>query len=82
MSESVLILALLTILFMLFVTLTERKLLAYAMRRLGPTLMGRNGAFQILLDLFKMLNKEIFLIPRPTSSLAPVFLSLLFSSQL
>ena len=82
MSESVLALALLTILFMLFVTLTERKLLAYAMRRLGPTLMGRNGAFQILLDLFKMLNKEIFLIPRPTSSLAPVFLSLLFSSQL
>ena len=63
MSESVLILALLTILFMLFVTLTERKLLAYAMRRLGPTLMGRNGAFHIALDLFKMLNKEIFLIP-------------------
>lgn len=82
MSESVLIIALLTILFMLFVTLTERKLLAYAMRRLGPTLMGRNGAFQIALDLFKMLNKEIFLIPRPTSSLAPVFLALLFSSQL
>jgi NADH:ubiquinone oxidoreductase subunit H len=82
MSESTLIIALLTILFMLFVTLTERKLLAYAMRRLGPTLMGRNGAFQIALDLFKMLNKEIFLIPRPTSSLAPVFLALLFSSQL
>ena len=82
MSESVLIVTLLTILFMLFVTLTERKLLAYAMRRLGPTLMGRNGAFQIALDLFKMLNKEIFLIPRPTSSLAPIFLALLFSSQL
>lgn len=82
MSEGVLILALLTILFMLFVTLTERKLLAYAMRRLGPTLMGRNGAFQIALDLFKMLNKEIFLIPRPTSSLAPIFLALLFSSQI
>ena len=82
MSEGVLILALLTILFMLFVTLTERKLLAYAMRRLGPTLMGRNGAFQIALDLFKMLNKEIFLIPRPTSSLAPLFLALLFSSQI
>jgi NADH-quinone oxidoreductase subunit H len=67
---------------MLFVTLTERKLLAYAMRRLGPTFMGRNGAFQIALDLFKMLNKEIFLIPRPTSSLAPIFLALLFSSQI
>ena len=82
MSEAVLLLALLTILFMLFVTLTERKLLAYAMRRLGPTLMGRNGAFQIALDLFKMLNKEIFLIPRSTSSLAPIFLALLFSSQI
>ena len=82
MSESVLIVALLTILFMLFVTLTERKLLAYAMRRLGPTLMGRNGAFQIAADLFKLLNKEIFLIPRPTTSLAPIFLALLFSSQL
>ena len=67
---------------MLFVTLTERKLLAYAMRRLGPTLMGRNGAFQIAADLFKLLNKEIFLIPRPTTSLAPIFLALLFSSQL
>ena len=82
MSESSLILSLLTILFMLFVTLTERKLLAYSMRRLGPTLMGRNGAFQIALDLFNMLNKEIFLIPRPTSALAPVFLALLFSSEL
>jgi NADH:ubiquinone oxidoreductase subunit H len=82
MSESGLLICLLSILFMLFVTLTERKLLAYAMRRLGPTLMGRNGAFQIALDLFKLLNKEIFLIPRPTSSLAPIFLALLFSSQL
>lgn len=71
-----------TILFMLFVTLAERKVLAYAMRRLGPTLMGRNGAFQIALDLFKLLTKEIFLIPRPTTALAPVFLTLLFSSQL
>ena len=82
MSESSLLIALLTILFMLFVTLTERKLLAYAMRRLGPTLMGRNGAFQILLDLVKMLTKEIFLIPRPTTALAPVFVTLLFSTQL
>ena len=82
MSESALLLTLLTILFMLFVTLTERKLLAYAMRRLGPTLMGRNGAFQILLDLVKMLTKEIFIIPRPTTVMAPIFLSLLFTTQL
>jgi NADH-quinone oxidoreductase subunit H len=57
-------------------------MLAFAQRRMGPTLMGRNGAFQILADLFKMLTKEIFLIPRPTTVAAPVFLSLLFSVQL
>ena len=60
----------------------ERKLLAYAMRRVGPMLMGRNGMFQILLDLVKLLTKETFLIPRPTSVLAPVFLTLFFTVQL
>lgn len=49
---------------------------------MGPTLMGRNGAFQILADLFKMLTKEIFLIPRTTTVAAPIFLSLLFTTQL
>jgi NADH:ubiquinone oxidoreductase subunit H len=49
---------------------------------MGPTLMGRNGAFQILADLFKMLTKEIFLIPRPATVMAPIFLSLLFATQL
>ena len=49
---------------------------------MGPTIMGRNGAFQILADLFKMLTKEIFIIPRPTTTLAPIFLSLLFATQL
>ena len=49
---------------------------------MGPTIMGRNGAFQILADLFKMLTKEIFIIPRPTTTLAPIFLSLLFAAQL
>ena len=82
MSESSLIIALFSVLFTLFVVLTERKLLAYAMRRMGPSLMGRNGAFQIALDLFKLLTKEIFLIPRPTTALAPVFLTLLYASQL
>ena len=82
MSESGLIIALFTVLFTLFVVLTERKLLAYAMRRMGPTLMGRNGAFQIALDLFKLLTKDIFLIPRPPSALAPVFLTLLYCCQL
>ena len=82
MSESSLIIALFSVIFTLFVVLTERKLLAYAMRRMGPSLMGRNGAFQIALDLFKLLTKEIFLTPRPTTALAPVFLTLLYASQL
>ena len=82
MSESGLIIALFSVLFTLFVVLTERKLLAYAMRRMGPTLMGRNGSFQIGLDLVKMLTKEIFLIPRPTTALVPVFLALLYACQL
>jgi len=70
------------VLLTLFLVLTERKLLAFAQRRMGPTLMGRNGAFQIAADLFKMLTKEIFLIPRPSTVMAPIFLSLLFTSQL
>ena len=57
-------------------------MLAFAQRRMGPSIMGRNGAFQIFADLFKMLSKEIFLIPRPTTVAAPIFLSLLFSVQL
>jgi len=82
MHETVLISSLFVILLTLFVVLTERKLLAFAQRRMGPTLMGRNGAFQILADLFKMLTKEIFLIPRPATVMAPIFLSLLFATQL
>lgn len=77
-----LLLSLICVLLTLFVVLTERKLLAFAQRRMGPTLMGRNGAFQILADLFKMLTKEIFIIPRPTTTAAPIFLSLLFVTQL
>jgi len=49
---------------------------------MGPTLMGRNGAFQILADLFKMLTKETFMIPRPSTSAAPTILSILFITQL
>ncbi len=82
MSEGILLSSLLVVLLTLFVVLTERKLLAFAQRRMGPTIMGRNGAFQILADLFKMLTKEIFIIPRPSTTLAPIFLSLLFTAQL
>lgn len=82
MSETALILALLTILLTLFTVLLERKFLAYAQRRMGPSIMGRNGAFQIVLDLVKLLTKELFLIPRPTTAAAPIFLSLLYAVQL
>lgn len=82
MSELSLIISLISIFLTLFVVLTERKFLAYAQRRMGPAIMGRNGAFQIALDLVKLLTKEIFLIPRPSSALAPIFLSLLYVTQL
>ena len=82
MSETGLIIALLSILVLLFVALTERKIFAYVMKRIGPVLMGRNGAFQIAADLFKCLSKELFFLPRPTSLLAPVFIALMWTSQL
>ena len=82
MNDGSYILALGTVLFTLFVVLVERKVLAYAMRRVGPILMGRNGAFQIAFDLVKLVTKETFLIPRPTTSLAPMFLALLYCCQL
>ena len=74
--------ALFVILLTLFTVLFERKVLAFAQRRMGPTLLGRNGALQILADLFKMLTKEVFLIPRPSTTVAPICLSLLFTTQL
>jgi len=82
MSETALITAILTILLSFFVVLTERKFLAYAQRRMGPAIMGRNGAFQIALDLVKLLTKEIYLVPRPTSALAPFFLAILYGIHL
>jgi len=44
MSEAILLSSLLVVLLTLFCVLSERKLLAFAQRRMGPTLMGRNGA--------------------------------------
>ena len=82
MSEMALIFSLLSVFLALFVVLVERKFLAYAQRRMGPAVMGRNGAFQIALDLIKLLTKEIFLIPRHSTALAPMFLSLLYACQL
>ena len=73
---------LITIILALFVVLLERKFLAYSQRRMGPAIMGRNGIFQIALDLVKLLTKEVFIIPRPTTTLAPVFLALTYALQL
>lgn len=82
MQDCSLIIALFSVLYVLFLVLSERKLLAWAMRRIGPILMGRNGAFQIVSDLFKLVSKETFLIPRPTTALAPIFLMLTYACQL
>lgn len=82
MSEFAVLLVVVSLLLTLFTVLTERKFLAYSQRRMGPTLMGRNGAFQIGLDLVKLLTKEVFLIPRTSTALAPFFLALLFGFQL
>ena len=82
LHEMAILTSLLVILLTLFTVLFERKVLAFAQRRMGPTLMGRNGALQIVADLFKMLTKEVFLIPRPTTVMAPILLSLLFTVQL
>jgi NADH-quinone oxidoreductase subunit H len=82
LSELSLLITIFTVLLTLFVVLTERKFLAYAQRRMGPAIMGRNGAFQIALDLIKLLTKEIFLVPRPSSALAPLVLALLYATQL
>lgn len=82
MNEISLIIAIFSVLITLFVVLVERKFLAYAQRRMGPAIMGRNGAFQIALDLIKLLTKETFLIPRPTTTLAPTFLAFLYVTQI
>ena len=82
MSELVLLNSVILLLFTLFIVLLERKLLAYAQRRMGPALMGRNGYFQIILDLVKLVTKETFLIPRPSTFSAPFILSFLFAIQL
>lgn len=82
MSELALIMTLILILLTLFVVLLERKFLAYAQRRMGPAIMGRNGYFQIILDLLKLITKETFILPRMASTPAPILLALLYGIQL
>ena len=82
MFELALLNTIFILLLTLFVVLLERKLLAYAQRRMGPAIMGRNGYFQIILDLIKLVTKETFLLPRPSTASAPFILSTLFGIQL
>ena len=82
MSDFFLVSIVLIIIFCLFVVLTERKLLAHAQRRFGPSIIGRNGWLQIIVDLIKLANKEFFILPKNSSSLLPFFIVIFFSIQL
>ena len=82
MTEFGLIFAILGILFCLFVVLVERKFLAHAQRRFGPSIAGRNGWLQIILDLVKLATKEVMILPNPLTSLVPSLIALFFTIQL
>lgn len=70
------------ILLCLFVVLVERKFLAHAQRRFGPSIAGRNGWFQIILDLVKLATKETFIIPNNLTYLTPTLIAFFFTAQL
>lgn len=82
MSDLFLIILISIILLCLFVVLTERKLLAHVQRRFGPSIAGRNGWLQIILDLLKLLNKEFFIFSRSGSNMVPFFIAIFYSLQL
>jgi len=82
MTEFGFILTILMILLCLFVVLVERKFLAHAQRRFGPSIAGRNGWFQIILDLIKLATKENFILPNSLTSLVPTLIALFFVVQL
>lgn len=82
MSEIFLFFTLLCILLCLFVVLTERKLLAHVQRRYGPSIIGRNGWLQIVVDLLKLINKEFFILPKSGSYLLPILIVNFYIIQL
>lgn len=82
LSDLSLILIIVFILFCLFVVLVERKFLAHAQRRFGPSIAGRNGYFQIILDLVKLATKELFILPNSLTSFVPALISLFFVNQI
>lgn len=82
MTDLALILLIVFILFCLFVVLVERKFLAHAQRRFGPSIAGRNGWLQIVLDLIKLATKELFIVPSVLTSVIPGLIGLFFTIQL
>jgi NADH-quinone oxidoreductase subunit H len=82
MSELVLINVIVTIVAGLLIVLTERKFLAWLQRRLGPSMVGRNGSHQIVGDLFKLIFKVTYLIPHTVSSIVPLAVFNFFNAQL
>lgn len=81
LSDLSLLLIIVFILFCLFIVLTERKFLAHSQRRFGPSIAGRNGWFQIILDLIKLATKEFFMIPSFLSSIVPTLIAFFFVNQ-
>jgi NADH-quinone oxidoreductase subunit H len=64
------------------VVLVERKFLAHAQRRFGPSIAGRNGWLQIVLDLVKLAVKEVFIVPNIVTTLVPMFIAFFYAIQL
>lgn len=81
-SELITIISVMYLLISLFTVLLERKLLAFAQRRLGPSIIGRNGSLQLLWDLGKLLNKNIFIIPHLVVSEIHLFITLMYILQI
>ena len=62
--------------------LVERKFLAIAQRRVGPSILGRRGFLQIVADVIKPLFKEVFEQKFQTVTIIAFFIYVLFFSQL
>lgn len=82
MTELGFILLIICILLCLFVVLVERKFLAHAQRRFGPSIAGRNGWLQIILDLVKLATKELSILPNNMASVMPTLIAFFFVIQL
>ena len=82
LSELIVLFSILYLLLSLFTVLLERKLLAYTQRRLGPSIVGRNGSLQLIWDLGKLINKNIFIIPNLVSYNIHFFITVLYILQL